>query len=198
MEKSTGEAKKALRGEMLARRRRLPADSIAKGSEAIAAHFCAWPIFKQAKTVMVYLAMLDEPQTEGMITAAWAGGKTVCVPLMGEKYGHMEAGLLADWDSLVIGRLGLKMPDPRRVKLIEPASIDLIVVPGVAFDRRGYRVGMGAGYYDRFLPRATAACRLGLAWSLQVVDEVPADEYDACLDYLLTEGGFWPLKEGGA
>lgn len=197
MSERTGEAKKALRGTMLARRRRLPADSIARGSEAIAAHFCAWPVYQKAKTVMVYLAMADEPQTEGLIAAAWVAGKTVCVPLMGEKYGHMEAGLLTGWEGLVIGRLGLKMPDPAKVRLIEPAAIDLVVVPGVAFDRRGYRLGMGAGYYDRFLPRATAACRLGLAWSLQVVDEVPVDEYDARLDYLLTEGGFWSLGKGG-
>jgi 5-formyltetrahydrofolate cyclo-ligase len=196
MNQSTGEAKKALRGEMLARRRRLPADSIAKGSEAIAAHFCAWPVYREAKIMMVYLAMADEPQTDRLIADAWAKGKTVCVPLMGERYGHMEAGLLTGWDDLIIGRLGLKMPDPAKVRLIEPATIDLIAVPGVVFDRRGYRVGMGAGYYDRFLPRATAACRLGLAWSLQVVDAVPADEYDAPLDYLLTEGGFWSLDKG--
>jgi 5-formyltetrahydrofolate cyclo-ligase len=196
MTQTIGEAKKALRGEMLARRRRLSADDIAQGSEAIAAHFCAWPLYKSAKVVMLYLAMADEPQTEKLIAAVWADGKTVCVPFMGEKYGHMEAGLITGWDELVTGRLGLKMPDPARVRVIAPPAIDLIVVPGVAFDRAGYRVGMGAGYYDRFLPQ-TAACRLGVAWSFQVVDAVPADEHDAQLDYLLTEGGIWPAEKGG-
>jgi 5-formyltetrahydrofolate cyclo-ligase len=56
---------------------------------------------------------------------------------------------------------------------------------------------MGAGYYDRFLPQAGRACRLGLAWSLQLTAAVPHDELDVPMDYLLTEGGFWPLEKQG-
>ncbi len=194
---STGkEAKQRLRRAKLTERRSLSAAEIRKGSEAIAAYFCAWPEYRQAKTVMLYLAMADEPQTAALVEDAWKSGKQVAVPLMGAAYGIMEAAALDGWDELVAGRLGLKMPDPAKCRLIEPSALDLIVVPGVAFDAAGGRLGMGAGYYDRFLPKAGQACRLGLAWSLQVVTAVPVDEYDVRMDYLLTENGFLPPAGG--
>jgi len=192
------EAKQRLRREMLAGRRSLPAAAVKMGSEAIAAYFCAWPVYRAAKVVMMYLAMPDEPQTAALIEHAWRAGKTVAVPLMGEVYGVMEAAALESWDDLTVGRLGLKMPDPEKARRIDPTAIDLIVVPGVAFDHAGRRLGMGAGYYDRFLPQASSACRLGLAWSLQIADEVPVDEFDVLMDYLLTEDGFRPgSRDGG-
>lgn len=168
------------------------------GSEAIAAYFCAWELYHKASTVMLYLAMADEPQTAALVEDAWRRGKTVAVPLMGEAYGHMEAGRITGWGDLVTGRLGLAMPDPARAERLDPEAVDLVVVPGVAFDLSGRRVGMGAGYYDRFLPRAARAVRMGLAWARQVVDTVPADEHDAILDYLLTEEGFRPLAGADA
>ncbi len=191
------EAKQRLRRDILVGRRSLSAAAIEKGSEAIAAYFCAWPVYRAATVVMFYLAMPDEPQTAALIEHAWKAGKTVAVPLMGERYGFMEAAALDSWEDLATGRLGLKMPDPAKARRIDPEAIDLIIVPGVAFDTAGRRLGMGAGYYDRFLPRASRACRLGLAWSFQLTDEVPADEFDARMYYLLTEGGFLALTQGG-
>ena len=190
------EAKQRLRREMLAIRRSLSAEEIKKGSEAIAAYFCAWPKYRVAKVVMFYLPMADEPQTAALIEDAWRAGKKVSVPLMGEVYGVMEAAALDGWDSLVTGRLGLKMPDPAKTRRIDPVDIELVVVPGVAFDATGRRVGMGAGYYDRFLPQAASACRMGFAWSSQIVPEVPAEEHDVRMEYLLTETGFRPLSGG--
>ncbi len=190
------EAKQMLRREMLAIRRSLSAEEIKMGSEAIAAYFCAWPKYRAAKVVMFYLPMADEPQTSALIEDAWREGKIVAVPLMGEVYGVMEAAVLDGWDGLVTGRLGLKMPDPAKTRRIDPVDIDLVVVPGVVFDVAGRRVGMGAGYYDRFLPQAASACRMGLAWSAQIVPEVPAEEHDVRMEYLLTETGFRPLSGG--
>jgi 5-formyltetrahydrofolate cyclo-ligase len=190
------EAKQRLRREMLAIRRSLSAEEIKKGSEAIAAYFCAWPEYRDADIVMLYLSMADEPQTVRLIEHAWSSGKQVAVPLMGEVYGVMEGAVIGNWDSLVTGRLGLKMPDPAKTRPIDPVEIDLIVVPGVAFDPAGRRLGMGAGYYDRFLPQAVRACKVGLAWSVQIVPEVPTDAHDIRMDYLLTEAGFRPLSVG--
>ena len=190
------EAKQRLRREMLAIRRSLSAEEIKKGSEAIAAYFCAWPKYRAADTVLFFLSMADEPQTAALIEDAWRAGKKVAVPLMGEVYGVMEAAVLDGWDGLVTGRLGLKMPDPAKTRRIAPDDIGLVVVPGVAFDRTGRRLGMGAGYYDRFLPQASSACLMGLAWSAQIVPEVPAEEHDVRMDYLLTETGFQPLSGG--
>jgi 5-formyltetrahydrofolate cyclo-ligase len=190
------EHKRRLRREMLAARRALPGAFVAANSELICGQLRDWPPYRAAKTIMLYLAMPDEPQTDGLISDALARGKTVCVPLLHQAYGQMDAAAIDGFEALTVGRLGLKMPDPAKAVSVDPATIELVVVPGVAFDRRGGRLGMGAGYYDRFLPRLGQAMLVGLAWSCQVIDAVPCDEHDVAMHYLLTEGGFMPCSGG--
>jgi 5-formyltetrahydrofolate cyclo-ligase len=186
---SVDTAKQRLRLDMLKARRSLSAAAVAAGSERIAAHFCAWPAYLSAATVMFYLAMPDEPQTDRMISDALARGKQVCVPLLKASYGEMAAARIENLDDLITGRLGLKMPDPARARIVAAAAIDLVVVPGVAFDPSGNRVGMGAGYYDRFLVE-NRGILVGLAWSSQVTGNLLCDGHDIRMHYLLTEGGF--------
>ena len=158
-------------------------------SAQIADYFCAWPIYRQCESVMFYLAMKDEVQTDLMIKDALWRGKQVCVPLLGEKYGEMEAAGITSLDSLIVGKYGLKMPDPDRTKIIFPASIQMVVVPGVAFDREGNRLGLGAGYYDRFLPETVDSVLVGMAWSCQLMDTLPHAEHDIRMQYLMCENG---------
>jgi 5-formyltetrahydrofolate cyclo-ligase len=195
MSKALQDIKQRLRQEMVERRRSLTSAVVASRSELIAAYFCAWPQYRSAKTVMLYLAMPDEPQTDALIFDALSQGKTVCVPLLlGKKYGEMEAAEITGLDNLVTGRLGLKMPDPDKSRLILPDTIDMAVIPGVAFDATGNRLGMGAGYYDRFLTRTCGCIMLGLAWSEQLTSGLPHEEHDIRMQYLLTEGGFLPCS----
>ena len=189
MTDATREIKKQLRCDMLTKRRSLPTAWVTAQSEVIAATFSTWPIYLSAATVMFYLSMPDEPQTEQIILDALGRGKKVCVPLLGKTFGEMAAAWITDLDSLMTGRLGLKMPDPERSCIVAPADIDLIVVPGVAFDSRGNRLGMGAGYYDRFLEQKERCTLLGLAWSCQNIDKVPSEPHDIRMHYLLTEKG---------
>ncbi|MDR3562722.1 MAG: 5-formyltetrahydrofolate cyclo-ligase [Negativicutes bacterium] len=189
--------KQRLRQEILEKRRSLTPEQVADGSSRIAADFCAWPVYLAANTIMIYLAMADEPQTDGLIVDALAWGKQVCVPVLTEKYGVMTAAEITGLEGLVTGRLGLKMPDPASARPVCPATIDLVVVPGVAFDSSGNRLGMGAGYYDRFLAEASNGVRLGLAWSWQLAARVPSEDFDIKMHYLLTEGGFLSCGRGG-
>lgn len=188
------EAKQDLRRKMLERRRALTADKIAAGSAAMLRHLKQWTVYRSAGVVMLYLAMPDEAQTDALIADALAAGKCVCVPMLRAEYGLMDAAQIAGPDELITGKLGLKMPDPTKAKIIKPQDIDLIVVPGVAFDRHGHRLGMGAGYYDRFLPQAAAAHTLGMAWLCQLVEQVPRGQFDVSMQYLLTEGGLNPCS----
>jgi 5-formyltetrahydrofolate cyclo-ligase len=146
---------------------------------------------------MFYVAMPDEAQTELLISDALKRGKRVYVPLLGEKYGEMSAAGIASLDELVVGKYGLKMPRRNKIIAVAPDAIDVIVVPGVAFDRSGNRLGMGAGYYDRFFPKTRCDVLLGLAWEFQVVEEVPGEVHDVRMQYLLTEEGFHTCCEGG-
>ncbi|MBP2649537.1 MAG: yqgN [Firmicutes bacterium] len=185
--------KQRLRRELLAKRRALAEDFVAEASRRIALSMLEWPVYQKAKTVMAYLAMPDEPCTNAIIDDALERGKQVCVPFMRQEYGFMDAARINGLDDLVVGRLNLKMPNPATCKLVRPDSIDLVIAPGVAFDVHGNRLGMGAGYYDRFLAKMPNVYRLGLAWSFQILPIVPYDEHDIRMHHLLTESGFWPV-----
>lgn len=190
------EEKQRLRRNMLEKRRGLSVAEKETRSDRIASYFCSWPIYRSSSTVMLYLAMPDEPQTDQLIQDALGRGKRVCVPLLGKTYGEMFAAEITNMDDLVIGKLGLKMPDPDKAKLIPAADIDLVVVPAVAFDRTGNRLGMGAGYYDRFLEQNHDTVLLGITWSCQVADGIPCEVHDVRMQYLLTEEGFWSCNPG--
>lgn len=196
MNRSLQEDKERLRRELLKKRRSLSAAEVASQSRQITGYFCCWPFYRGSKTVMFYLAMPDEPQTEFMIRDALRCGKRVCVPLLGEKYGEMSAALITSLDDLVTGKLGLKMPDPGKTEIISPDQIDLVVVPAVAFDRAGNRLGMGAGYYDRFLVRSPGCILLGVAWESLIMEQIPAEKHDIRMRCLLTEEGFWSCQQG--
>ena len=138
---------------------------------------------------MFYLAMSDEVQTDLIISDALMRGKRVCVPILGKKYDEMTAAEITSLDDLVIGKYGLKMPDPDNSKSVLPASINMVVVPAVAFDGDGNRLGLGAGYYDRFLPEAINSVLIGMAWGSQLTVKLPNEEHDVRMHYLLTENG---------
>ena len=181
--------KKQLRAELLAKRRQLDKDIISMKSAEMAHQLYNWPLYQKAKVIMLFLSMPDEPQMLSIIEHAWRQGKTVCVPHMRQQFGLMDAGQIDSMDDLVQGRLNIMVPDPRKLNVVDPNSIDLIVVPAVAYDDKGHRLGMGAGYYDRFIPHAHHAVLIGAIWSSQIVDSVPVEQFDQSVHYLLSEDG---------
>lgn len=189
------EEKQRLRTEMRQKRRNLLSEQMLLKSGQAANHFLSWPIYQKCATVMFYLAMPDEVQTECLIIAALNQGKRVCVPLLGEKYGEMSAAEITSLDDLLIGKYGLKMPDPAKTELISPEFIDLVIVPGVAFDRKGNRLGLGAGYYDRFLYESIHSVSVGMTYEFQIVDNLPCEEHDIKMQYLISEKGLWFCRE---
>lgn len=181
--------KQELRSEFVSIRRAAAPAQREIWNRRIAELFADWPIYQQCRSVMFYVAMADETATAGLIEDALHRGKQVYAPLLGTQYGEMSAAVIKRPQDLVVGKYGLKMPPPDSATLAAGESIDLIVVPGVAFDRTGNRLGMGAGYYDRFFSRTRHAVRLGLAWNCQVVAAAPCEPHDVRMHYLLTEAG---------
>ncbi|WP_371369544.1 putative protein YqgN [Sporomusa rhizae] len=188
------QAKKDLRKSILAVRRDMTLEEVASGSDRIAEHLCSWPVYQNAKKIMLYLAMPDEPHLEKVIVHALAAGKTICVPHMREIRGLMDAAIISNLDDLIVGQFNLLVPNPNTLRLLEPSELDLIIVPGVAFAKDGRRLGMGAGYYDRFLPKANNAKLIGAAWSAQILDSVPTAPHDRPVNYLITENGIFTCK----
>ena len=181
--------KQELRNEFLRARSAVSPAQREIWNRRIAELFAGWPVYQQCRSVMFYVAMPDETATAGLIEDALHRGKQVYAPLLADQYGEMSAAVIGSLQDLVTGKYGLKMPKPDSQVLVDGGSIDLVVVPGVAFDRAGNRLGMGAGYYDRFFSRTRHSVRLGLAWECQVVTEAPCEPHDIRMQYLLTEAG---------
>lgn len=187
--------KRQIRSRILDLRRGL-AEGVRQQSFAhIMQALAEWPLFQRSRTLMTYLSMPDEVPADPLIELAICLGKRVCVPLLENTYGIMSAAQIQSLAALKTSKFGLRAPDSEHVKRVAPAEIDLILVPAVAFDRSGNRIGFGAGYYDRFLPQAVKAVFLGLAWECQITEEIPYEPHDVRMHYLLTEKGFWRCGE---
>ena len=182
------EVKLALRREVLARRDALPADARAAASEAIAARVAAMPEFAAASVVLLTLAFRSEWNTRPVVRAALAGSKTVVVPRVDRQTRMLELHSIADPDRDVVpGHLDI--PEPRAERPQVPRdAIDFVLVPGVAFDLEGRRLGYGGGYYDRLLPLLPPrAARVAGAFDLQIVERVPSGPHDIRVDTIVTE-----------
>lgn len=136
--------------------------------------------FKKADVVMFYVSLKDEVNTLTMIDETIRTGKTVCVPVIMPEDKRLIAGGIKDRETdLERQHFGIYQPKAGRVEEVPLEDIDLVVVPGVAFDRKNVRLGRGHGYYDRFLSSLPKRTRtIGLAFDFQVVDRLPQDSHD--------------------
>lgn len=180
------ERKASTRTDLLARRRAIPPDEHAAMSAAICRRAVELPLYRAAGTVHTYFGRIaGEVGTTLLLEDAWGAGKRVLCPRIGSE-GELESREVRSMEDFVAGPMGLWEPDPRHAPLVDPETIELVVVPGVAFDRGGHRLGFGAGYYDRFLT-TTDAARVALAFSLQIIDRIPQSPDDEPVDWIVTE-----------
>jgi 5-formyltetrahydrofolate cyclo-ligase len=182
------EAKLALRRQMLARRDAMPAEVRAAASAAIAARIAALPEFGAANAVLLTLSFRSEWDTLPLVSAALAAGKTVAMPRVDAQARMLELHAITDPGRDIVGGFqGIPEPLPDRPRVPREA-IDFVLVPGVAFDLAGRRLGYGGGYYDRLLPLLSPrAARVVGAFELQLVDHVPAAPHDVAVDAIVTE-----------
>lgn len=159
-------------------------------SQVICEKFTALPEYAAAKTVMYYVDVRSEVRTRNYLATALTHGKRIVVPYCVD--GLLELFLLESMDELEIG--AYKILEPRKdlrdvaAKRVEPEELDLIMVPGVAFDRRGARMGHGFGYYDKLLEHARPDCPLvALAFECQFFPEIPVQDHDVFMDKIISE-----------
>ena len=179
--------KKALRQKMLAFRRSLTKEQREAKSRAILARLYEEPRFQQAKTIFAYASMPDEVQLYDLLAHALREGKRVGLPLITGK-GLMEAVNLPSLAALVPGKFGILTVRKEEQSIIPADEVDFVVVPGAAFSPKGERLGLGGGYYDRYLmEKAPQAYRTALTFDGQVVASVPMEAHDAKVNLILTE-----------
>ncbi|MEM2050147.1 MAG: 5-formyltetrahydrofolate cyclo-ligase [Thermoproteota archaeon] len=144
--------------------------------------------FSRAKCVMVYVSKEDEVDTIGLITDMLKSGKRVVVPLVDEKSRKLIPCEISSIEELAVGTFGLLEPDPEKARIVSMDEVDLMVVPGRAFDRNCNRLGRGKGYFDMFLKRFGEGKKvIGLAFSEQVFDSIPVNENDVKVNIVVTE-----------
>jgi 5-formyltetrahydrofolate cyclo-ligase len=189
--------KQDLRIEAAARRAKQPdADRV---SREIFDRLVALPEYVKASTVMLYLDVRSEVRTCWFVPAAWEAGKRVVVPYCED--GEIELFHLHRFEELAPGMMDVLEPRPELrgdpQKAVLAAQLDLIVVPGLAFDRQGGRLGYGKGYYDKLLhqirPDATKA---GVCFECQVFPEIPLLPHDIRMDLVVTENAVYRALSG--
>lgn len=187
--------KRALREVKLAERRALPPNEAMQRGIAAQEELLALDAYRKARVVHSYVGVkANEVRTERILLETLRSGRRLVVPrIAGDDLEHREIRSLSELRAAAFGLLEPSASAPS----VDPAEIDVVVVPGVAFDRSGGRLGLGKGFYDRFLA-VTRGVKAGLLYSLQVVDEVPMGEADVRVDVLVTEHGVIVPSENGA
>lgn len=187
--------KARIRQEMIARRRSLSGEEIAQKGRSILRHLLALPEYREARLVHSFVSMPGEVDTRALVKEALASGKRVAVPVVEKgrrNLRHAEIGALGDLRPE--GSWGLYQPPPEHIRAVDAGEVDLVVVPGLAFDLRGNRIGFGAGYYDRFLG-GVAAAKVAVAYAFQVLPSVPVTGQDVPVDVIVTEEGAHRCRE---
>jgi len=179
--------KVALRDQLLTSRRRLGLATVTARARALPAVLLDEPEVRRAALVAAYVSIGHEPGTGPLLDALRAAGKRVILPVLLPD-NDLDWAEYAGPDALASGRLGLHEPTTPRLGPGVLATADLLLVPGLATDRRGHRLGRGGGSYDRALPRAT-----GTIWCVlnadEVIDEVPYAAHDHRVDGAATDEG---------
>lgn len=179
--------KASLREELTARRKALTPDVIDERGLKIQSRFLATAYYDKARTVALYAPIRGEVPTKDILTAALSDGKVVCYPLSHVHGRILSFRAIASEAELEPGRLGVREPTSS-AELIPVEDIDLFVVPGLGFTRDGKRLGRGGGYYDATLRAASERSRrVGLAFSDQIVDDLPVNDDDVRMDLVVDE-----------
>ena len=196
------EEKQAQRAAGRAARKALAAPQRAAANAALCRRVLELDAYRAAHTLLLYAAFGGEADLAAVAAEAVRQGKTVAYPVCGEGFtltaavpgtdGCGKGKALAAHRA--VGQYGIRTPVPERSTLLQPEQLDLVLVPCTAFDAGCYRVGMGKGYYDRYLPRCTRAVKIGIALEVQRVPRAAVDAHDQRLDAFVTERGIYTWK----
>ena len=189
------EQKKLLRKEALRRRRSLTAAERQEKSRLIAEKLLTDDRIRSARTVLGFFSMKDEVEMEDILRHLLNMGKKVALPLVTGP-GIMEAVELKSFADLVPGDFNIPTVREDAREIIAPHELDCIIVPAVAFSDEGYRLGMGGGFYDRYLVRAEKTARLAVVFDCQIfpAEGFPREEYDQQVDSVFTECNTLEIK----
>ncbi len=188
--------KNSIRKEVLKNRKSMNSVDVIEKSNKITEHLFSTDFYKKSSCIMAYIDFRNEVKTEKIIKSSLINNKDIIIPISVVETKQLILSKLFDYDNeLEAGTYGILEPKKQFIRESSPDSIDLVLIPGVAFDRRGFRIGYGAGYYDRFLSKLDSSVpKVALAFNLQLVSYAHEGQYDIPVDYIITEDGVIKCK----
>ena len=179
--------KKDIRSTILKKRSSMPRSEVQKKSKLIKEQIFQMQEFREAKTILFYVSYDNEVDTHEMIKESLGMKKHVVVPKTDMNNRTIICSSLTKWNDLLSGAYNILEPRRECVNEVSPESIDLMIIPGVAFDCQGNRIGHGMGYYDRLLQKKIITHCVGLAFELQIVESIPSEKHDVKVEKIVTE-----------
>ena len=139
-------------------------------------------------TIFTFVIYSSEVYTKQLISESLRRGKRVLVPVVDNDKKEMILSELKRAEALQTSDMGILEPSGENIRPVEPKIVDICITPGAVFDKRGYRIGYGGGFYDKMMPRFRSdAKKIGVGYDFQLVDEVPKEEHDQKIDMLITD-----------
>lgn len=178
--------KNKLRNIYKTKRSQMDKQEVAAKSAAASLNFLESKTYKNSDTIMLYMPLGNEADTSDIIKQAFLDGKKIVFPVTDRMSGEIEAHLVSEETEFKQGAFSVR--EPCGEETVNPADIDVVVVPGILFDREGNRIGFGKGCYDKFL-RKCRQVKVGFCYEFQVCDRIPAEKHDIKMDFLVTENG---------
>ena len=175
--------KQQLRRFIRQQKEAIPESEILRRSQLLVTRLEKEPVYRQAAAVYGYYPFNQEVRLLSLLEAALAQGKQVALPRVAN--GQMQFFFIRSLAETVPGYRGIREPAPFCPLAKDPTA--LVILPGLAFDLDGYRLGYGGGYYDRFLTDKPYVNKMGLAYSFQMLEQIPKDTHDQKLDKVVTE-----------
>lgn len=185
-----GEIKENIRKEMKLKRKKYPPHLREVSSARISEYLFEAEEFKKAKCVCVYMSAFGEVETKVIISRCFKMGKKVSAPITDIASNTISVSYVGTLFEK--GAYGIY--EPRGEEACDFREIDLVLVPGICFDRNGARIGFGKGYYDRFL-KDTDAYKIGLCYEFQIIDEICVSNHDIKMDAIISESGILKFQK---
>ncbi len=170
------EQKQFLRRKIVQILSRISKEELKRRSKDVCGKIKSLPVYKKAKTIAGYYPLAEEVDIREVLLQAIGEGKSVGLPVVNQQSGDLKFYRIKGLDNLVYGPWGIKQPDVNAAELMDLKQVDLILVPGLAFDEQGWRLGRGKGYYDRLLKRIKKpTVKLGICFAFQLQKGLPKE-----------------------
>jgi len=186
--------KKTLRAKLIDRRAGLSPEQVLEGSQGVIELIRGLAEWKNSCEVLIYWPIKGEVDVRPLVTELWQRGCKVLMPrCRPDAFGEMDIACASCEDELTPGPFSIMEPDAEKCPPVDTCCPDMALIPGVCFDRRGYRLGFGGGYYDRLLggDDMKDTFTIGLGYNFQLVEQLPIQPWDMAVDVICTEEELW-------